>query len=52
MCQTLIFQYTFNILCVIFVALLRFIEASEEFETLRLLQENCQFYIPKIVILK
>ena len=41
--QTLIFQYTCNILYVIFVTLLRLDEASDEFESLRPLQEKSKF---------
>ncbi len=38
--QTSIFQYTFNIICVVFVVLLGIIEASDEFESLRPLQKK------------
>ena len=39
-----ILQYTFNILCVVFVSLLGIIEASDEFEPLRSLHVYSQKY--------
>ena len=47
MCQTFIYQYTFNILCEVFVVLLGIIEVSDEFKPLRPLHKSPNFLFIK-----